>query len=110
MQCRSYSAQLGRHNEEFKAANSQVLIILGDPIDYAVKYAELLKLPFPVLADPKRDVYHLYGLQKAAFMLQRTATILLDKEGVICYEKRVTNPLTWLQENIELLQAVKALK
>jgi peroxiredoxin len=109
MQCRSYSAQLGRHNDEFKAADTQVLIILGDPLERARKYVELLKLPFPVLADPSRKVYHRYGLQKAAVLIQRTATVLLDKEGVIRYQKRVTNPMTWLQDNVELRQAVREL-
>ncbi len=110
MQCRSYSAQLGRHNDEFKAADTQALIILGDPIDRARKYAETLHLPFPVLADPNREVYHRYGLQKAAILIQRTATVLLDKEGVIRYQKTVTNPMTWLQDNVELRQAVQELK
>lgn len=107
MQCRSYSAQLGRHNAEFQAADTQVLIVLGDPLERAKKYAEILKLPFPVLADPAREVYHRYGLQKAAILIQRTATFFVDKAGIIRYQKRVTNPMTWLQENYELLQAVR---
>ena len=109
MQCRSYSVQLGRHYNEFQAEDTEVLIILGDPLERARKYAETLKLPFPVLADPAREVYHTYGLQKAAILIQRTATVLVDKAGIIRYEKRVTNPLAWLEDNIELRQAVSHL-
>ncbi len=108
MQCRAHVAQLGRMNDELVKAGVQVLIILGDSLERARKYAETLKAPFPVLADPERTAYHRFELQKNFIGIQRTASVIVDQNGVIEYLKRVTNPMTWLQESKQLLQAVHA--
>jgi len=109
MQCRSHAAQLGRQYQDIKDAHSDVLIILGGSIERARKYAETLHLPYPVLADPERKIYHLYGLQKSWVFMQRTASIIVDKDGIIRYLRTATNPMTWLQEHHELIKAVKNL-
>jgi peroxiredoxin len=110
MQCRSHVAQLGRLYPEFQSDGAEVLVILGDTVQRAQSYVEALHLPFPVLADPDRQVYHQYGLEKALVLVQRTASIIVDRAGTIRYFKSATNPDTWLQENRELLQAVHDLK
>jgi len=79
-------------------------------LERAIQYAEQLKVPFPVLADPERAVYHTFALDKVAFVIQRTASVIVDQEGVIRYVKRATNPMTWLQESQELLEFVKAME
>lgn len=86
-----------------------MLVILGDSLERAQSYAGLLHLPFPVLADPHWAVYHQYGLDKALVVIQRTASVLIDKGGIIRYLKRVTNPMGWLQESQEILGAAQAL-
>ena len=110
MQCRSHVAQLGRLYKEFQAAGAEILVILGHTLENAGKYAEQLKLPFPVLADPDRASYHLYDLERGIFGMQRTASVVVDRNGVIRYIKRVTNPLVWLQDSHELLDFVAGLK
>jgi peroxiredoxin len=107
MQCRAHAAQLGRQYPEIKAANADVLIILGDTLESAKQYSESLHLPFPVLADPQRQVYHRYGLQKALLLIQRTASIIVDKDGFIRYLRTTTNPMAWLEEHKELITALK---
>ena len=106
MQCRAHVAQLGRMNEEFVKAGAQILVILGDTLERASKYAETLKTPFPVLADPDRAVYQRYELDKF-IGIQRTASVVIDQSGVIRYLKRSINPMTWLKESKELIQAVQ---
>ena len=91
---------------EFVKAGAQILIILGDTLERARGYAETLKAPFPVLADPDRAVYHRYELDKIVG-IQRTASIIIDQTGIIRYLKRSINPTTWLQESKELVQAVR---
>jgi peroxiredoxin len=98
---------LGRINDEFVKAGAQVLIILGDTLENARRYAEQLKAPFPILADLERNIYHLYQLERNFIGIQRTAAIVVDQNGVIRYLKRATNPTTWLQESQELLQATQ---
>jgi peroxiredoxin len=92
-----------------QAADTDILVILGDSQDRAERYAQVLHVPFPVLADPSREVYLRFGLEKAYLLLQRTAAIVIDRGGRIRYFKRVTNPLAWLQENQELVDAVNGL-
>ena len=108
MQCRAHVAQLGRMNDEFVAAGTQILIILGDSPERATKYAETLKTPFPILADLERAVYHRFELEKNFIGIQRTASIIVDQKGTIRYIKRSTNPMTWLQESKELLKVVQS--
>ena len=107
IQCRAHVAQLGRMNAEFVKVGAQILIILGDTLDRARKYAEILKVPFPILADPMREVYHRFELQKNFIGIQRTASVIVDPSGVIRYLKRSVNPMTWLQESKELIQAIQ---
>jgi peroxiredoxin len=78
-------------------------------LEKAKRYVDILHLPFPVLADPERRVYHQYGLEKAMIFIQRTASIVLDRNGVIRYIKTTTNPMVWLQESQELLSFVKSM-
>jgi peroxiredoxin len=109
MQCRIHASQLGRLYKEFQDEDSEILLILGDPIDKARHYSEILHLPYPVLADPERSVYHRYGLDKALLVIQRTASAVIDRRGVIRYLKSATNPMVWLQESQELASFVKSL-
>jgi len=106
LQCRSHVAQLGRLNAEFVKAGVQVLVILGDTLERAGRYAESLKAPFPVLADPERTIYHKFELQKNFIGIQHTASIIVDPNGVITYIKRAMNPMTWLQESKELIRII----
>jgi peroxiredoxin len=108
MQCRSHVAQLGRMNDEFVKAGVQILIILGDTPDRARRYAETLKTPFPVLADPERAIYHRFELTKNFIGIQRTASVIVDQNRMIQYIKRSTNPNLWLQESKELLRAIQS--
>jgi len=106
MQCRSHVAQLGRLYPEFQAAGAEVLVILGDSPERAARYGAALHVPFPILADPTEEVYHRFGLHKALLLIQRTASVVVDRSGHIRYLKRATNPGTWLQESQELVQVV----
>ncbi len=110
MQCRSHVAQLGRLYKDFQAAGAEVLVILGDTSERTRQYAETLKTPFPVLSDPNRAIYQLFGLDKVAFVIQRTASVVVDRNGLIQYIKRSVNPMIWLQESLELLEFVKGME
>ena len=102
MQCRAHVSQLGRLYDQFREAGAEILVILGNEVERAHRYAEGIGLPFPILADPDRAVYHLYELEKYFLLLQRTASIVVDRDGVVRYLKRTTIPNVWLQESREL--------
>ena len=86
-----------------------MVVILGDTLEKAKNYVEILKLPFPVLSDPERNVYHMYELEKYFLLVQRTASIVVDRDGVVKYLKRTTNPNIWQQESRELFGFVDSM-
>ncbi|MCA2001711.1 MAG: peroxiredoxin family protein [Chloroflexi bacterium] len=109
-QCRTHVAHLGELYEKFREANTEVIVILGENETKSRAYAENLRLPFPILCDPDRAVYHLYELEKYFLLFQRTASLVVDKEGVVRYLKRTTVPNVWLQESRELLGFILSLE
>ena len=109
MQCRAHVSQLAKLYEPIKEADAEVVVILGDTLEKAKRYVDALKLPFPVLSDPERDVYRTYELEKYFYLVQRTASIVVDQEGIVKYLKRTTNPMTWLQESRELFGFVDSM-
>ena len=108
MQCRAHVSQLAKLYDRIQKADAEVIVILGDTLEKAKSYAELLKLPFPVLSDPQRKVYGDYELGKF-ILIQRTASIVVDREGRVQYLKRAINPMTWLQENRELINVLESM-
>ena len=110
IQCRSHASQLGRLYQEFEAANCEVMLILGEPVEKTRNYVDSLHLPYLVLSDPERVVYHQYELEKVFLFVQRTASLVIDRQGIIRYLKSATNPMTWLQESHALLDFVKSIE
>ena len=109
MQCRAHAAQLGRMYEQFRKANAEIVVILGDSMERARQYVRALDLPYPVLSDPERRVYAIYELEKYFSLIQRTASLVIDQSGVVRYLKRTTSPLVWLQESREIFGFVDSL-
>lgn len=112
MMCRMHVIQLGKMYNQFHEAGAEVIVILGEDMETSRKYAESINLPFPILADPDRAVYHLYELEKYFYLFQRTASLVVDKAGVVRYLKRTTAPIPtmWLQESRELYGFVLSLE
>jgi peroxiredoxin len=108
-QCRTHVAQLGRMHEQFREAGAEIVVILGNDLETAKIYANGIDLPFPILSDPQRKVYHLYELEKYFLLFQRTASLVVDKLGIVRYLKRTTVPNVWLQETRELYGFVDSL-
>lgn len=109
MQCRYHVGQLGRLHPGFRSAGTEILVILGADRESAGRYADQLHVGFPVLADPDRSVYKLFGLDMALLVIQRTASIVVDRQGIIRYIRRATNTFSWLQESRELESVVAGL-
>ncbi|MCC6259232.1 MAG: peroxiredoxin family protein [Anaerolineales bacterium] len=110
IQCRIHVAHLGKLYQQFQAAGTEIIVILGEGVEKSRKFAESLKLPFPILADPDRRVYLLYELEKYFSLFQRTASLVVDQSGIVRYLKRTTIPNVWLQESRELYGFVLSLE
>jgi thioredoxin-dependent peroxiredoxin len=109
VQCRAHVSQLAKLYDKIQKADAEVIVILGDTLEKAKSYADLLKLPFPVLSDSQREVYRAYELGKYFFLIQRTASIVVDREGRVQYLKQAVNPMIWLQESRELMEFVESM-
>jgi peroxiredoxin Q/BCP len=78
--CQKHVAQLKQLYSTLQSHSTEVLVIGGGSREEAEQLATKLQVPFPILADADREVYHRYGLEKVMFSPQRSGTILVDKQ------------------------------
>lgn len=106
--CRQTVSHLKSLYAELNAANVSIFIIGGGDHKYAEHLATLYKLPFPVLADLKREVYARYGLHKVVRLNQQSGTYLIDKHGILRYMRQATLAFQSFSAR-DLMEAVRQL-
>ena len=78
----AFSTQHG----EFTGADAQVLGVSMDDLDTQTKFAESLKAPFPMLADPKGEAATAYGVifeTPQGAKLASRVTFIIGKDGKV---------------------------
>src|SRR6266567_3981379 len=93
--CQKHVAQLKQLYSALQSQHTAVLVIGGGSRAEAEQLASRLQVPFPVLADADREVYHRYGLEKV-MSLQRSGIIVIDKGGRVSYSHSTTLPIAGL--------------
>jgi peroxiredoxin (alkyl hydroperoxide reductase subunit C) len=68
---------------KFDAADTQILGISMDSFAANKRFAEDIKVTFPLLSDWKRQVVRDYGLLDEQSGYSARATFVIDKEGII---------------------------
>lgn len=106
--CMAHALTLAKLQAELSITNTRTIMIGGGPVEAAKKVRERYRLPYHVLADPKRAVYSRFGFDKAMLVIQKSGTVLIDKGGVIRYIHSGANPGASL-DKVELLQAASRL-
>jgi thioredoxin-dependent peroxiredoxin len=91
-QCQQHVIHLKMLYPDLEDRDVEVLVIGGGNSRDAARLARTFDVPFTVLADPDRAVYMQYNLDKMIGLIQRSATVLVDKQGIIRYLHRATNP------------------
>src|SRR3954468_1335122 len=66
---------------QFAGKNAQVLGVSMDDLDTQKRFAESLKLPFPLLADPKGEAAEGYGVKRGSYA--NRVTFVIDPEGKV---------------------------
>ena len=61
--------------ERFAGKNAQVLGVSMDDLETDKKFAETLKLPFPLAADPKGEAADAYGVKNGVYASRTTFVI-----------------------------------
>jgi peroxiredoxin Q/BCP len=74
-------AGLRDHKAQFDASDAQVLGVSLDSLDTQTRFAESLKLPFPLLSDKGGKAAKAYGV-KGLLWAHRT-TFVIDENGKI---------------------------
>ena len=76
----------GTSHGEFAGADAQVLGVSMDDLETQKKFAESLKSPFPLLADPKGEAATAYGVMietPQGAKLASRVTFVIDKSGKV---------------------------
>lgn len=109
--CPTEIAGFGKHDKEFKDRDAQ---ILGGSVDsefvhlaWRNNHPDLKNLPFPMLADIKRELTGALGVVNAGGVANR-ATFIVDPEGIIRFVY-VTDPSVG-REPKEVLRVLDALQ
>jgi len=69
--------------ERFADKNAQVLGVSMDDLDTQKRFAQSLKLPFPLLADPKGEVVRAYGVEGPGGAYAQRVTFVIDGNGKV---------------------------
>ena len=85
--CPTEIAEFGRLNEEFTDRDTQVLGASTDSefvhLAWRLQKPELSELPFPMLADIKRELSQALGIIDKEEGVSQRATFIVDPEGII---------------------------
>ncbi len=85
--CPTEIAEFGKLNKDFKDRDAQVLGASTDSefvhLAWRQHKDELNKLPFPMLADIKRELSQALGILDPAEGVAQRATFIIDPEGII---------------------------
>jgi peroxiredoxin Q/BCP len=93
--CTTQACELRDNIFAYRRANVVVLGVSVDDVASHKKFAEEHSLPFPILADAKKEIAKAYGVLYSAFGLAdiaRRETFLIDPQGRIAKHYRSVNP------------------
>ncbi len=74
----------------------------------AAAVRSVLKIGYPLIADPRRHVYDRFGYRRVLAVVQESGTALVDRGGTVRFVHRTANPaaaLPWA----DVLRALDAL-
>jgi peroxiredoxin (alkyl hydroperoxide reductase subunit C) len=110
--CPTEIAEFGQANEEFKARSAQVLGASTDThyvhLAWRERHPALRDLPFPMLADTKRELSTALGILHKTDGVALRATFLVDPEGTIRWVS--VNDLSVGRNIPEVLRVLDALQ
>ncbi len=91
----------------FRTMGCEILGISTDPIEKHLQFTEQLKLDFPLLSDPQKQVTKLYDVD--SLLGTRRAYFIVDMDGMVRYKHVEVLPF-FKRDNGDLLNALRDLK
>lgn len=127
-------AQLRDAAKDFKKAHVQVVLVgMGSP-EESEKFKEQFQVPFPLVCDPERKLYKLYGLKRMGMLdflspslalkslgavvqghgvgmpegdvKQLAGVFIIDAQGVVCWQYLSADPPDFASAE-DILEALK---
>lgn len=85
--CTEEAKNFSEHWDDFQKANVAVLGVSQDSVASHKEFANLLKLPFPLLSDEKAELSRAMGVHRGFGPLSYSSrqTFLVDPEGTVVY-------------------------
>ncbi|MCU0705170.1 MAG: AhpC/TSA family protein [Fimbriiglobus sp.] len=68
MICFAHLVQVARAFFQFKKAGCGIVVISQGKPEVLTHFEQKNKLPFPIVGDPERQVYHAFGLNRVSFL------------------------------------------
>ena len=110
--CPTEIAEFGKRNRDFEERNAQVLGLSGDTqyvhLAWRRQHPALRDLPYPMLADTKRELSSALGILHKDEGVPLRATFIVDPEGVIRFAS--ANDLSVGRNVDEVLRVLDALQ
>ena len=110
--CPTEIAEFGRRNADFKDRDAQVLGVSTDTqfvhLAWRKDHADLRNLPFPMLADTKRELSQALGILHKQDGVPLRATFIVDPDGLIRWAS--VNDLSVGRSVDEVLRVLDALQ
>jgi len=110
--CPTEIAEFARQDKEFAARDAQVLGLSGDThfvhLAWRQNHADLKALPFPMLADLRRELSQSLGILDKSEGVCLRATFIVDPEGIIRFVS--VNDLSVGRNPQEVLRVLDALQ
>ena len=76
-------ASLAADYQKLKSAGAEVLAISVDSPEKSGNLADKLKVPFPILSDPRHKVIDTYGILDPGGEISRAAVFIIDQKGIV---------------------------
>ncbi len=100
---------MGQAAGSFHERGLEILVFGPGGREKAGRLARLIRAPYPVLADPEREVFRAYGYtRRLVSLLQQSGVVLVDPAGRVRYLRRCANPFLAL-DLPELERAIEGL-
>ncbi|MEM1054915.1 MAG: thioredoxin-dependent thiol peroxidase [Bacteroidota bacterium] len=110
--CTKQACNLRDHDARLAASGVQVVGVSGDSVESHDRFAEKYSLPFPLVADPDREIMEAYGVYgeksfygKTIVGVKRT-TFLLARDGTVLHVFKRPKTAAHSEEILTKLEAL----
>ncbi|HEV2744406.1 MAG TPA: peroxiredoxin family protein [Rubrobacter sp.] len=107
--CNGQLAAYARKYNEFERRGTQPAAISVDPPVHNARMVGKLRIPFPLLSDPKGEVARAYGLWNERENVAVPAVVIIDRAGEVTYLHAGSDPADRPTDG-EVFAVLKALK